>query len=77
MISTLPLLVVSTETIQRAISRIEVCESCFPYAEYEFSYILDLARDVEPGQTEYFLVEPVYCPKCRCQITENTLVQAE
>ena len=75
MITTLPLLVVGKATIDKAVSKIDSCISCFPQAEYEFSYVLDLVRNAGANEEQYFLADPVYCPRCSSQIKEHTLVQ--
>jgi len=75
MITTLPLLVVGKATIDKAVSKIDSCILCFPQAEYEFSYVLDLVRNAGVNEEQYFLADPVYCPRCSSQIKEHTLVQ--
>ena len=76
MISTLPLLVVSRETVRKALSRIEFCQACFPYAEYEFKTILDVVKNSD-NEAEYVLGELPHCPHCGAEIRETTLVQMD
>ena len=66
---------IDISSIDKAISKIDSCISCFPQAEYEFSYVLDLVRNVGVNEEQYFLADPVYCPHCSSQIKETTLVQ--
>lgn len=70
-----PLLVVGRETAAKAMSKVDSCASCAQYADFEFSYVIALARDAELEKTEYFLAVPCFCPRCGSKIQETTFVQ--
>ena len=69
--TTLPVLVVSKATIQKAIAKIDSCQNCFEYSEYLFS---DVLKSLGASEAEYLLPIKLYCPFCAAEIREDTLV---
>lgn len=69
------LIVVSVDNLCAAQSLIDGCEACSEEAEIPFDWILDRVTGRKGSTTDYFLIEPAACPRCKGAITEKTLVQ--
>jgi len=74
---TIQLLALGVATIRRAQEAISSCESCNTDAELPFDWILDEVTGRDGSSTDYFLTEPVRCPRCGSGVIEKTLVEAE
>ncbi len=73
----LTILALSSATIRRAQKAILSCESCNADAELPFDWILDEITGCKDSKTDYFLTEPVACPRCGSNIIEKTLVEPD
>lgn len=71
------ILALGAATIRRAQDAITSCESCNQNAELPFDWILDEVTGCDGSTTDYFLTEPVKCPRCSSEIIEQTLVEAD
>lgn len=69
------LFTVSPEVAQAAIAQVASCESCNPDADWPFDAILDRVMLFSGVHTDYVVVEPPVCPRCRHTVTEKTLVE--
>ena len=66
---------VSREVAQAAIAQVASCEACNPdAAEFPFECILDRVMLFSGVHTDYFMLEPPVCPRCKGTVTERTLV---
>src|SRR5262249_24309847 len=62
--------------VRRAERWIRACEACKPHeAQMPFDWILDRITSADPTITDYVLVEPARCPRCRGTVFEKTLVE--
>ncbi len=68
---------IESSVLHKAERFIESCGYCNPAAEVPFDTILDLITGSDPSVTDYLLEQPAKCPKCRHDILEKTLVEAE
>ena len=69
-------IVVSEATAAEVQGQILGCERCAgPEAEFPLSWLLDSATGRDPARTDYILSEPMKCPRCSGEITEETLVE--
>jgi hypothetical protein len=73
----LHILALGASTIRRAQDSISSCEGCNKDAELPFDWILDHVTGQDGSTTDYFLTEPVRCPRCGSPIIEKTLVEAD
>jgi hypothetical protein len=72
------IVVIGTETVRLAERRIKSCEACTPdVAEIPFDWLLDRITARDPRVTEYMLEQSAQCPRCRCAVSEKTLVALE
>jgi hypothetical protein len=71
------IVVLGTATIRRAQEAISSCEACNDDAELPFDWILDEVTGRDGSTTDYFLTEPVRCPRCGSSVIEKTLVEAD
>ena len=70
------LFTVSREVAQAAIAQVASWELCNPDgAEIPFEIILDQVMLFSGAHTDYVMLEPPACPRCRAVVTEKTLVQ--
>jgi hypothetical protein len=70
------ILALGASTIYRAQQSIASCEACSTFAELPFDWILDEVTGCDGTTTDYFLTEPVECPRCGGKVVEKTLVEA-
>lgn len=74
----LKIVLVDSQTLQKARSLIAGCQVCSPYAEIPFDSILDRVTDNDPSLTRYIVAEgSAECPRCRRPLSEDTLVEFE
>ena len=71
------ILALGSSSIRQAQDAITSCESCNKNAELPFDWILDEVTGHDGSSTDYFLTEPVRCPRCRSLIVEKTLVETD
>ena len=71
------ILALAGTTIRRAQEAISSCEACNKDAELPFDWILDEITGRDGSTTDYFLTETVRCPRCGCDVSEKTLVEAD
>ena len=70
------IVLVDQQTIRRAERWIRSYEACRPdVAQMPFDWILDRITGADPTITDYVLVEPARCPRCRGTVFEKTLVE--
>ena len=66
----------SREVTQAAIRQVASCEICNPdEAEIPFECVLDKVLLFSGVHTDYFMLEPPLCPRCKAMVTEKTLVE--
>ncbi len=53
---------------------VAACERCDDNAEITFDYLLDAATGCDSTVTEHLMCRMAKCPRCRCEIRENTRV---
>jgi len=69
-------LVVGNNSLVSATAQIASCERCDPdKAEMLIESVLDEITGSKPSSTTYFFSEPIFCPKCRGAVRENSLVE--
>jgi hypothetical protein len=69
------LITIGTDVIKRAERMLAGCQRCRPdEAQVPFSWVLDKVTGSDPKTVDYFITEPVYCPKCSRPLTEYSLV---
>jgi hypothetical protein len=72
------LFTVSREVAQAAIVRVSSCELWNPdAAEFPFECILDRVMLFSGAHTDYLMLEPPACPRCKATVTEKTLVELD
>ena len=69
------LIAISKATLRRAQEHILACEACSTDAEMPFDWVLDEVTGRRGSDVDYFLSEPVKCPRCFREVTEKTLVE--
>jgi hypothetical protein len=69
------LIAVSGATIVKIREQISGCESCTEDAEIPLSRVMDGVTGRSGSVTDYVLSHPIRCPRCRAEITEETLVE--
>jgi hypothetical protein len=72
--TTIELIAVSRETLQKAESVIRGCETCSQTAGLPFSWVLDRVTDRNPAITDYVLPRPARCGRCGGGVFEKSLV---
>jgi hypothetical protein len=68
---------ISTRTALEVRAQILGCESCTDDAEIPLSWVLDDVTGRSGAETDYvyLLSEPIKCPRCASEVTEETLVE--
>ena len=65
---------ITKDQLMRAQAQIGSCEACDPIAEIPFDCLLTSVA-TEKGYVDYIIPEPAYCPRCRGEVHEKTLVE--
>ena len=68
---------VSAATTRKALMLILSCEACSEDAEIPFDYVLEWVTGLDPVVTGYVLGEPAKCPRCRGDVTGQSLVEID
>jgi hypothetical protein len=68
---------VSQATAHKVRSHLVNCEHCSEEAEIPLSWLLDEVTGRKGSGTDYVLAEPLKCPRCFREITEDTPVEWE
>jgi hypothetical protein len=65
---------ITKDQLLRARAQIGSCEACDPIAEIPFDWLLTSVA-TDKGYVDYIIPEPAYCPRCRSEVYEKTLVE--
>ena len=69
---------VSLETAFDAVAQVASCENCNPdAADFPFECVLDRVTTRRGWETDYFMLQPPPCPRCKMPVTEKTLVECD
>jgi hypothetical protein len=69
------IIAISDATALEAQRQILGCESCTEDAEIPLTWLLDRVTGRSGAETDYMLAEPLKCPRCAGEVTEETLVE--
>ena len=69
------LFTVSKEVTEAAAALIGSCENCDADAQLPFNVVLDQVLLFSGAHTDYLMLEPPICPRCKSVLTEQTLIE--